>query len=77
MENREELRKCPFCGGNANVTWDLYRKKCEVICHGCGARSAPCIYGKHKIPVGGKRFLSDSEARAEVVRLWNERSRNS
>ena len=72
--NEQELRDCPFCGSPANVTWDWYRKKCEVICHGCGARSAPAVYGKGKIPVGGIKCKNDSEARATVVKLWNMRT---
>lgn len=72
-EENEELRPCPFCGFSANVVWDIYRKKSEVICSNCGARTAPAIYGRSKIPLGGKRVKNEDEARKTVVEFWNRR----
>ncbi len=72
-EKKNELRDCPFCGGNAAVVWDWHGTRVSVYCHDCGAKSATCVYGRGKLPVGGKRMKTSEEARAEVVRLWNMR----
>ncbi len=71
--NETFLEMCPFCGREAAIVADIYGKKYEVICHGCGARTAPCIYGRSKLPIGGKRLKTDEEARSEAIRLWNIR----
>ena len=70
----KELKKCPFCNSEAAVTVDISTKRYEVICHGCGARTAPCIYGRNKLPIRGKRLKTDDMARTEVIRLWNSRA---
>ena len=43
LRNKQELRKCPFCGGLAEVCYehdDL--KDWKVMCSICGAASCPC-----------------------------------
>ena len=70
----QELKDCPFCKGKAAIVCDIYGKRYEIICRKCGARSAPCIYGRGKIAVGGRRYKDDASARTEAVKLWNERT---
>ncbi len=74
--NEKEIKNCPFCGGSANFYWDWYKKQGQVMCATCGARSAPGLYGKHKIPVGGLRFKRDGDLRTEIIKLWNTRVEN-
>lgn len=70
----KETKLCPFCGKEPHVVADLYRKMYQIICAGCGARSLPCLWGKGKIPVGGKRFKTDAEARQAAIDAWNRRA---
>lgn len=71
---KKELRDCPFCGSSAHATWDLYRKTATVYCEKCGARTAPCQYGRHKGELMSVKCKTDGEARRTAVGLWNKRT---
>ena len=63
----EELRKCPFCGGEADVSESMvsgyglsgYNYNYEVFCVICGCRT---------------RFFYNSEF--EAIAAWNRRTQN-
>lgn len=69
----KETKLCPFCGNESRIVVDLSRKMYQVVCGECGARSLPCLWGRSKIPVGGKRCRSDAEARQIAIDTWNTR----
>lgn len=50
----EELNKCPFCGGNAEVTG---RKKIKVECQQCGAESPPFDFRSQAIAFWNNRAI--------------------
>ena len=58
----EELRPCPFCGGEAHAALAAYASgaTAHVVCDGCGAK----VYGYSR----GERGLRDA------VESWNRRS---
>ena len=74
MNTTKETRNCPFCGSASHILSDICGRSYEVICEGCGARTAPCLYGKRKLPVGGKKLKTMEEAREMAIRLWDTRA---
>ena len=68
-----ELKPCPFCGGEATVSWG--KKEVHVYCTTCGIKT-PSAYCKSRRFVklrGGRNFIDGECARAWVVKLWNTR----
>lgn len=61
MENKEELARCPFCGGQASFSF--LGDKAKVFCVGCFAH--------------GPEFAVSYDicAKDEAIRAWNRRYR--
>ena len=74
-----ELKKCPFCGSDADVVW-AYDGSCQVLCDECHCRTPKAYYNKNRNFVRGglhfKRCETSDEARAWVVSAWNKRYEN-
>ncbi len=71
------LLPCPFCGSTEIYYYHNYcDKECAIICSECGARSAPCVYGKKKEPIFGRKFMGAGDAVTYAVRSWNRRILN-
>ena len=60
----EELKPCPFCGGEAKAFYDDAGGVYEVQCQECGAE--PYIGSRSGAP--GRRTLGD------VIKAWNRRA---
>lgn len=63
----EELRRCPFCGGEPKLKIKERDREVNVYhvqCYSCGTRSRKVV---------STDFLVDSEALDEAKALWNSR----
>lgn len=56
MENakKEDLKKCPFCGGKIKKVISPIRQTVMFVCHKCGADV--CFYGKEYEPKATKAW---------------------
>jgi Lar family restriction alleviation protein len=52
-----ELKRCPFCGGNADV-YEAGQLR-WVHCHGCGAESDECTSDDAAIAAWNRRTTGD------------------
>lgn len=56
MENRTELKPCPFCGGNAKFRSDFcYGRKYHVECEDCGVKSPHKLISEDAIRAWNER----------------------
>ena len=72
-----ETKKCPFCGAEAFICADLYRRCYCVMCSNCYVRTSPMWWGKTKAFVKedfGEVFKNDDEARKRAIEIWNNRT---
>jgi len=86
MLNENELKPCPFCGGNAKISWKdiafagqndfgFKRRKfrCRVTCNKCHAHGSPVTTDW----IDGMRPIYDKPPFTEyakgAIELWNER----
>lgn len=70
------LLLCPFCGGDAAVTWDPRDNSKIISCRSCHIRTPKAYVRRRnfvKTEPGGKNFKNDEYAEAWIVQLWNAR----
>lgn len=58
-----ELKKCPFCGGEAKFTYSVNGNCMHIHCE-----DANCI---------GSTIMNDYETEAEAIKAWNNRATES
>ena len=75
-----ELKKCPFCGGEAEIkkTHVLLEEARRVQCTVCNASTLPVLINHPKMGGGGKldestRYTAE-QAEEKVAELWNARA---
>lgn len=61
-ERRHPIKRCPFCGGGAEVVLDMY--SCYVQCVSCHAKGTEVWFGEHKISEGSI---------LDAIERWNKR----
>ncbi len=68
----EELKKCPFCGGEAQIriTSDF---AAYVGCTRCGAKSKGTVLGETKRIFYPPNYKDIEEVATEATRNWNAR----
>jgi hypothetical protein len=77
-----EIKPCPFCGGEADlitVPYSRYpdKKTWSVVCRSCGARGSRVV--EHINKWDGEKFVSKSEvetiidAWSAAIEAWNRR----
>jgi hypothetical protein len=76
MHMSEELKPCPFCGGEAEIIiadtlWQSCydNRQCFAICTKCKARSQPSFF--HADEQGN--YYNSKEAYQEAETTWNRR----
>lgn len=75
----EQLKPCPFCGGEGGITSrdqdvedsGTFSEIYDVACRSCGARPGGCFRGKF-YRKGGEFFIV-KDGYAEAVAAWNRR----
>ena len=72
-----DLRKCPFCGGNAYFEhyceeW-YFKDKVYIRCHGCGIRSPELVYAGEP---DGELVIEGTFEKClnKLAKIWNHRA---
>ena len=72
-----ELKKCPFCGGDAFRTFVVSADAFMVCCPNCGART-PQVFVRRRVHVADpiySWYKEDADEAADfAAELWNRRS---
>ncbi len=71
-----ELKPCPFCGGNAHLTFsgtmgDIWKGFIICRCKGCGASAKGMYYFGKPIDMD----LCDTIGGEEAIEAWNRRNK--
>ena len=81
MNDKDELKRCPFCGGNAilkqvsitvgcsNNVYDTWR----VECYNCGATPMRNGYDSIVTRDINDHLVIERDGRAAVIECWNNR----
>lgn len=76
MDNKQELRACPFCGGKAELKMaDVYMKDAPYVkCSQCGIHTSLVPSGRY-MQYGGKKDVdvSANELTEKAIKAWNTR----
>ena len=68
MGTNNRLAKCPFCGGDAWIDYDMDKKTVWVECKECGAKSRTAKISEEPT------FRNIDEASAYVMGAWERRA---
>ena len=71
--NDVKLKRCPFCGGKARVSFYNYR--CQVICNRCHARGKPVSCNMVKGATPYQNWANELYAPyiESAIEAWNRR----